>query len=140
MPHMLLFLLLPLTSTAYQPTSPQPPRQTLVSAYKVYIDGSAGTTGLQVRDRLSSRKDIELIGPPEDKRKEDAARRACLKDADAAILCLPDAASEQVAKWCTEDNLSTILIDASTAFRVAEDWTYGFPELNADQRELGFLR
>ncbi|KAL7574580.1 hypothetical protein ACA910_015930 [Epithemia clementina (nom. ined.)] len=102
---------------------------------KVFIDGEAGTTGLQVRDRLGSRDDIEIVSLPEDKRKDAESRRKMINEADVVILCLPDAASEEAASWVEPDNDRTVLIDASTAFRVNDDWVYGFPELCPDQRE-----
>ena len=85
---------------------------------KVFIDGEAGTTGLQVRARLAGRGDLEVISPPDDLRKDPDTRRQFLRDADAAILCLPDAASEEAAAWADADGSGTVLIDASTAFRV----------------------
>lgn len=96
----------------------------------VFIDGAAGTTGLEIADRLRGRNDLSLIRLEEARRKDPAARREALNDADAVILCLPDdAAREAVARI---DNMRTRVIDASTAHRVADGWTYGFPELDAD--------
>jgi N-acetyl-gamma-glutamyl-phosphate reductase len=92
---------------------------------KVFIDGEAGTTGIQVRSRLESRNDLEIISPPTELRKDPDTRRKFINEADAVILCLPDDASKEAASWV--DNDRTVLIDASTAFRVADDWTYGFP-------------
>lgn len=109
------------------------PRSRCLMAFKVFIDGEAGTTGLQVRDRLASRKDLELISLPKDKRKDATARAEALNDADAAILCLPDAAAIEAASLV--DNDRTVIIDASTAHRVNPDWDYGFPELSASQRD-----
>mmetsp|Transcript_12470 Transcript_12470/g.15803 ORF Transcript_12470/g.15803 Transcript_12470/m.15803 type:complete len:366 (-) Transcript_12470:763-1860(-) len=103
-------------------------------AKKVFIDGEAGTTGLQVRERLSGRDDIEIISPPYDLRKDEDTRKKMINEADAVILCLPDEASIEAASWVEPDNDRTVLIDASTAFRVNEDWDYGFPELSAQQR------
>jgi len=97
------------------------------AAKKVFIDGEAGTTGLQVRDRLSKRDDIEIISPPSDLRKDEETRKKFINEADAVILCLPDDASIEAASWVEADNDRTVLIDASTAFRVDDTWTYGFP-------------
>ena len=94
---------------------------------KVFIDGEAGTTGLQVRDRLADRKDIEIISIPYELRKDDDTRKNLINEADVVILCLPDDASKQAASWVESDNDRTVLIDASTAFRVDDDWVYGFP-------------
>ncbi len=96
-------------------------------AKKVFIDGEAGTTGLQVRDRLADREDIEIISPPSELRKDEETRKKLINEADAVILCLPDAASIEAASWVESDNDRTVLIDASTAFRVDDSWTYGFP-------------
>ena len=102
--------------------------------YKVFIDGEAGTTGLQVRDRLLAHPDIQLVAIDHDLRKDPAARRDAMAASDAAILCLPDeAAIEAVA---LADGLDVKIIDASTAFRVHPDWAYGFPELDANQRNV----
>lgn len=107
----------------------------LEMAKKIFIDGEAGTTGLQVRERLADRDDIEILTIPDELRKDAAARKEFINKADAVILCLPDAASIEAASWVEPDNDNTVLIDASTAFRVDEEWTYGFPELNAEQKE-----
>lgn len=104
-------------------------------AKKVFIDGEAGTTGLQVRERLAKRDDIEIISPPSDLRKDEDTRKKFINDADVVILCLPDAASIEAASWVEADNDRTVLIDASTAFRVDENWDYGFPDLSKEQRE-----
>ncbi len=95
---------------------------------KVFIDGSAGTTGLRIYDRLSSRSDIELISLTEDKRKDVEARKSAINDADVVFLCLPDAAAIEAAALC--ENEKTVIIDTSTAHRVADGWTYGFAEVN----------
>jgi len=105
------------------------------ASFKVFIDGSAGTTGLQVRDRLSGRKDITLVSPPDASRKDPDARRLCMLESDATILCLPDEASKEAGAWlAAAPESKAVLIDASTAFRVDPAWTYGFPELNPPQK------
>lgn len=98
----------------------------------VFIDGSAGTTGLQIRQRLEQRQDLQLITLPEALRKDLSARRDAINRADVAFLCLPDAAAVEAAALA--DNDTTAIIDTSTAHRVNPNWTYGFPELGlADQ-------
>ena len=99
---------------------------------KVFIDGSAGTTGLRIRERLSARPDLSLIALPEELRKDPSARADALNAADVAFLCLPDAAAVEAVSLVASE--STVIIDTSTAHRTAEGWTYGFPEL-AGQRE-----
>ncbi len=101
--------------------------------YKVFIDGEAGTTGLQIRDRLERRADIELITIDPGLRKDPTARRACLNGADAVILCLPDDAAREAVSLI--ENPAVKVIDASTAHRIAPDWTFGFPEMARGQRE-----
>lgn len=99
---------------------------------KVFIDGEAGTTGLQIRERLAGRKDIELLSIAHEKRKDAGARAELLNAADVSILCLPDEAAIEAVAMVT--NPSAKIIDASTAHRTAEGWTYGFPEMTRDQR------
>ena len=94
---------------------------------KVFIDGSAGTTGLRIRERLASRQDLELVVLPDEIRKDVAARRDALNAADVAFLCLPDAAAIEAVSLV--DNPDTVVIDTSTAHRTKDDWAYGFPEL-----------
>ena len=106
----------------------------MMAKSKVFIDGEAGTTGLQVRDRLAKREDLEVLSLPEGARKDAAARAEAINAADAVILCLPDAAAIEAANLVDPSNKRTVLIDASTAHRVNPDWVYGFPELSADQR------
>ncbi len=101
---------------------------------KVFIDGSAGTTGLRIRERLALREELEPVTLPEDLRKDPAARAAALNGADVAFLCLPDAAAAEAAGMMTNPN--TILIDTSTAHRVAEGWVYGFPELSGQRERI----
>ena len=99
---------------------------------KVYIDGQSGTTGLQIRERLEKRSDIELLRIDEDKRHDSAERKKFLNAADVAFLCLPDDGAREAAAMV--ENPNTCIIDASTAHRTAEGWTYGFPELSGEQR------
>jgi len=101
-------------------------------AYKIFIDGKEGTTGLKIYERFSGRKDIELILIDEDKRKDPAARAECINASDITFLCLPDAASREAVSLCSNSN--TRIIDASTAHRTNPDWAYGFPELSAEHR------
>jgi N-acetyl-gamma-glutamyl-phosphate reductase len=101
-------------------------------AAKVFIDGEAGTTGLQIRERLEGRRDLELVSIDPEKRKDVDARRALLNCADAVILCLPDDASREAVSLI--ENGKVRVIDASTAYRVAPDWAYGFPEMSREQR------
>lgn len=100
---------------------------------KVFIDGSAGTTGLRIYERLSSRKDIELLTLPDELRKNNDARRQMFALADIAFLCLPDQAAIEAVELAKNANVS--IIDTSTAHRTAEGWAYGFPELSAEHRE-----
>ncbi len=100
---------------------------------KVFIDGSAGTTGLKIFDRLAGREDIELIKLPEEQRKDAEARRAAINAADVAFLCLPDAAAREAVAMV--ENEHTVIIDTSTAPRTNPAFAYGFPELSAAHRE-----
>jgi len=95
---------------------------------KVFIDGSAGTTGLRIYERLSSRKDITLITLDEAHRKDTASRKAALNEADIAFLCLPDDAAREAVSLIEND--TTVVLDTSTAHRTAEGWLYGFPEIS----------
>lgn len=101
---------------------------------RVFIDGSAGTTGLRIRDRLSARKDLQLLSLPEELRKNPAARSEALNSADVSFLCLPDAAAEEAVSMAVSS--SSVLIDTSTAHRIAEGWTYGFPELKNQRKKI----
>ena len=94
---------------------------------KVFIDGSAGTTGLRIRQRLSARKDLSLITLPEELRKDPSARADALNAANVAFLCLPDAAAVEAVSLVSSPD--TVIIDTSTAHRTATGWTYGFPEI-----------
>ncbi len=95
---------------------------------KVFIDGSVGTTGLRIAERLVGRTDIQLITLPEESRKDREARKGALNGADIAFLCLPDDAAREAVSLI--DNPDTVVIDASTAHRTLPDWAYGFPELS----------
>ncbi len=101
---------------------------------KIFIDGSAGTTGLRIRERLDSRTDLELIELPDALRKDKTARRDALHAADVAFLCLPDAAAIEAAELAGESRAA--IIDTSTAHRTAGGWTYGFPELTGQRESI----
>jgi N-acetyl-gamma-glutamyl-phosphate reductase len=98
---------------------------------KIFIDGEAGTTGLQIRERLAGRRDLELLSIPADRRKDTGTRAELLNAADVAILCLPDDAARESVSLIT--NSTTRVIDASTAYRVDSDWAYGFAEMDKEQ-------
>ncbi len=98
---------------------------------KVFIDGSAGTTGLRIFDRLRGRTDIQLLTLPESERKLEASRKRMLNEADVVFLCLPDDAAREAASWV--ENPDTVVLDTSTAHRTEPGWCYGFPELSPVQ-------
>ncbi len=100
---------------------------------KIFIDGHVGTTGLRIHEWLAGRADLELLTLPDAQRKDGAARRAQVLASDVAVLCLPDDAAREVAQWSAD--ASVRLLDASTAHRVADGWTYGLPELCSAQRD-----
>jgi N-acetyl-gamma-glutamyl-phosphate reductase len=102
----------------------------------VFVDGGSGTTGLGIAERLNGQHDIAVKTIAEDKRKDPAAKRALMEEVDLVILCLPDdAARETVALIDGMGNAAPKVLDASTAFRVAPDWAYGFPELAPGQAD-----
>ena len=100
---------------------------------KVFIDGSAGTTGLRIKERLSKRSDIELIILPEELRKDSEARKKALNECDIAFLCLPDAAAIEAVNMIENENV--VVLDTSTAHRTDAGWAYGFPELSDEHFE-----
>jgi N-acetyl-gamma-glutamyl-phosphate reductase len=100
---------------------------------KIFIDGQHGTTGLKIHERLKDRPDVELLELPMADRKDLAKRVEITKAADIAVLCLPDAAVKEL--MAAVGDADTCVIDASTAHRVADDWTFGFPELSKTQRQ-----
>ena len=101
---------------------------------KVFIDGSAGTTGLRIAERLARRQDIQLITVPEVFRKDLAARKGAMNQADIVFLCLPDDAAREAVPLI--ENESTAVIDTSTAHRVQEGWVYGFPEISGLREKI----
>lgn len=100
---------------------------------KLFIDGREGTTGLRIFERLQNRDDLEIIILPEEQRKDPIARKEALHAADIAILCLPDVASRESVALAEGSKVR--ILDTSTAHRTADGWTYGFPELNAAQKQ-----
>ena len=99
----------------------------------VFIDGSAGTTGLRIYERLSERTDLQLVKLPEELRKDPEARKQALNNCDVAFLCLPDAAAMESVSLIENPNVT--VLDTSTAHRTNPDWAYGFPELSEARRE-----
>ncbi|WP_336803650.1 N-acetyl-gamma-glutamyl-phosphate reductase [Erwinia aphidicola] len=101
--------------------------------YRVFIDGQAGTTGLQIQQRLVNHPQIDMLNIDEAQRKDARTRQALMKQADVTILCLPDAAAREAVALA--DEVGARVLDASSAHRVADGWVYGLAELAADQRE-----
>ena len=95
----------------------------------IFIDGEAGTTGLQIRERLEHRTDVTIVSIDPGRRKDPEARRELLNSVDVAILCLPDEAAKEAVAMIGEGS-TTRVIDASTAYRTAEGWAYGMPEIS----------
>lgn len=106
--------------------------------YNVFIDGSAGTTGLKIVDRLSTRKDINLILLSEEKRKDILARKEAINSCDVAFLCLPDAASIEAVSLVENENVK--IIDTSTAHRTNDAWQYGFAEINDFEKKIALSK
>ena len=105
-------------------------------AAKIFIDGEAGTTGLQIRDKLAGVSGLELLSLPPEARKDKAAKQKLYSEVDVVILCLPDEAAKEAAHLIDAMGAGAPrVIDASSAHRVAPGWTYGFPELVAGQAE-----
>lgn len=102
-------------------------------AYKIFIDGKEGTTGLKIYERFAGRSDIEILQIDDEKRKDPAEKAKMINASDFTFLCLPDAASIESVALCT--NPKTRIIDASTAHRTNPEWAYGFPELDKSFRE-----
>lgn len=100
---------------------------------KVFIDGQAGTTGLQLKNKLKAHPYVELLEIEESLRKDENERKKLMNQADVVFLCLPDAAAIEAVKLV--ENPDTVIIDASTAHRVNDEWTYGFPELSQKHRD-----
>lgn len=105
-----------------------------ITMTKVFIDGSAGTTGLRIYERVEARSDISLIKLPEELRKDTAARKEALCEADIAFLCLPDDAAIEAVELAKGSNVK--IIDTSTAHRTSPDWEYGFPELDGRREKI----
>ena len=105
---------------------------------KVFIDGSSGTTGLRIRERLCIRKDIELLTLDEACRKDPGARQEAFRKADVAFLCLPDAAAVEAVELAKGSGI--VIIDTSTAHRTAADWAYGMPELTGYKEKIAIAK
>ena len=101
---------------------------------KIFIDGSSGTTGLSIHERLSSYKDIEIIELPAELKKDIQAKKQAINSSDITILCLPDASAKESVSLCENENV--VIIDTSTAHRTAEGWVYGFAEIGDNREKL----
>lgn len=103
--------------------------------YKIFIDGQSGTTGLSIFDRLKNRRDISVLKIDEDKRRDPKYRQELINESDITFLCLPDDEARKSVALLFKDNKKTVIIDTSTAHRVDEKFTYGFKELNKNQKD-----
>ena len=110
------------------------PRKIKLPMTKIFIDGSAGTTGLRIYERLHKRPDLQLITLPDEIRKDPSARKDAIYAADAVFLCLPDIAAIEAVELAGD--CDTVIIDTSTAHRTAEGWAYGFPELKGFREKI----
>ena len=118
------------------PNAPAKSSTTTSTTPTVFVDGESGTTGLEIRERLDRQSDIAVKSIAPDKRKDADAKRALMEEVDLVVLCLPDAAArETVALIDRMGNAAPKVLDASTAHRVAPGWTYGFPEMTAEQTD-----
>ena len=98
--------------------------------HTVFIDGESGTTGLQIRERLAGRRDLELLHIAPERRRDADARAELLNAADAVVLCLPDDAAREAVRLVNSNSVR--IVDASTVHRTAPGWTYGFAEMDKD--------
>ena len=105
---------------------------------KVFIDGSAGTTGLRIHERLANRNELEFITLADEVRKDINARKEAINSADIVFLCLPDAAAKEAVALC--ENSNTVIIDTSTAHRTNPEWCYGFPEIKGAREKIALSK